>query len=76
MIHTGLGILASGEVTPPEVVQASGTFSLIAVLIAIPLASAAVLLLAGRRANAWGHLLGTLAAAGLVRGRAWCSSSR
>src|SRR5262249_38011123 len=27
-------------------------------LIAIPLASAAVLLLLGRRANAWGHLLG------------------
>jgi NADH-quinone oxidoreductase subunit L len=62
VITTGLGILASGPASPGEVVAASGTFSLTAALIAIPLASAAVLLLAGRRANAWGHLLGTLAA--------------
>lgn len=33
-------------------------------LVAIPLASAALLLLLGRRADAWGHLLGVLAAAG------------
>ncbi|ORB32194.1 NADH-quinone oxidoreductase subunit L [Mycolicibacterium parafortuitum] len=31
-------------------------------LIALPLAGAAVLLLAGRRADGWGHLVGTLAA--------------
>jgi NADH-quinone oxidoreductase subunit L len=57
-----LAILTSGEASPGEVVQASGMFSLTAVLIAIPLASAALLLLAGRRSNAWGHLIGTAAA--------------
>ena len=39
------------------------TSNLIAYLIAIPLFSSAVLLLAGRKANKWGHLLGTLASA-------------
>lgn len=37
--------------------------NLIVYLIAIPLTSSAVLLLAGRKANKWGHLLGTLASA-------------
>jgi NADH-quinone oxidoreductase subunit L len=37
---------------------ASGTLSSIWLLIAIPLASAAVLLLLGRRADRWGHWLG------------------
>ena len=41
---------------------AEGVFSVTWLLVAIPLASAVVLLLAGRRSNAWGHLLGTLAA--------------
>ncbi len=40
---------------------ADGTFSLLWLLVAIPLASAAVLLTAGRRADRWAHLLGTLA---------------
>ena len=63
MIDTGLAILASGQAaTPPEVVPASGVFTLTAALVAIPLLSAAVLLLVGRRANTWGHLLGTAAA--------------
>ncbi|MCX6456947.1 MAG: NADH-quinone oxidoreductase subunit L [Actinobacteria bacterium] len=39
------------------------TSSLIVYLIAIPLFSSAILLLAGRKANKWGHLLGTLASA-------------
>lgn len=39
------------------------TSNLIVYLIAIPLFSAAVLLLSGRKANKWGHLLGTLASA-------------
>ena len=39
------------------------TSNLIVYLIAIPLLSSAVLLLAGRKANKWGHLLGTLASA-------------
>jgi NADH-quinone oxidoreductase subunit L len=37
---------------------ASGVLSSFWLLIAIPLASAAILLLAGRRADRWGHLLG------------------
>ena len=37
---------------------ASGTLSSFWLLIAIPLASAAILLLAGRRADRWGHWLG------------------
>jgi NADH-quinone oxidoreductase subunit L len=36
----------------------SGVFELTWLLIALPAASAAVLLLGGRRTNAWGHLLG------------------
>jgi NADH-quinone oxidoreductase subunit L len=36
----------------------SGVFNLTFLLVLLPLASAAVLLLGGRRANSWGHLLG------------------
>ncbi len=39
------------------------TSNLIVYLIAIPLFSSAILLLTGRKANKWGHLLGTLASA-------------
>ncbi len=45
-------------VTP---VAATGLFELSWLMIAIPLLSAAVLLLAGRYADSWGHWLGTLA---------------
>jgi NADH-quinone oxidoreductase subunit L len=62
VLNTAVALPASGEVVPGEVVAASGTFSLIALLIGIPLASAALLLLAGRRSNRWGHLVGTAAA--------------
>jgi NADH-quinone oxidoreductase subunit L len=41
---------------------ASGAFSLTWLLIALPLAGAAILLVGGKRTNAWGHLLGTLTA--------------
>jgi NADH-quinone oxidoreductase subunit L len=41
---------------------ASGAFSLTWLLIALPLAGAAILLLGGKRTDKWGHLLGTLAA--------------
>ncbi|MGB8021019.1 MAG: NADH-quinone oxidoreductase subunit L [Candidatus Nanopelagicales bacterium] len=61
MIQTGLDVLTSGEPYAGEIVRASGVFTLTAALIAVPLASAAVLLLAGRRASAWGHLVGTAA---------------
>jgi NADH-quinone oxidoreductase subunit L len=63
VITTALSIATEGAPNPGEVVAASGTFTLTALLIAIPLASAALLLLLGRRADRWGHLLGTLAAA-------------
>ncbi len=43
--------------------EASGVLSLGWLLIALPLLSAAVLLLGGRRTNRWGHLLGTAAPA-------------
>ena len=42
---------------------ATGALSVLWLLIALPLASAAVLLLAGRRADRWGHLLGVAAPA-------------
>ena len=43
---------------------AEGVFSLIWVLIALPLAGAAVLLFGGRRTNSWGPYLGVLTVAG------------
>ncbi|MBR7832037.1 NADH-quinone oxidoreductase subunit L [Actinospica durhamensis] len=43
---------------------ATGTFALIAWVIAIPLAGAAILLLGGRRTNRFGHLLGCAASVG------------
>jgi NADH-quinone oxidoreductase subunit L len=46
------------NVTP---VLGTGFFSLAWLLIAVPAASAAVLLLIGRRGDRWGHFLGTLA---------------
>src|SRR5215469_4454777 len=45
---------------PVQFATATGTLSSIWLLIAIPLASAAVLLLLGRRADKWGHLLGVV----------------
>ncbi|MEI6374278.1 MAG: NADH-quinone oxidoreductase subunit L [Actinomycetes bacterium] len=52
----GTAVFAQETVLAP----ASGTFSLIWLLIALPALGAAVLLLGGRRTNAWGHLLGVL----------------
>ncbi|MBG0565269.1 NADH-quinone oxidoreductase subunit L [Actinoplanes aureus] len=46
-----------------EFAPATGVLSLIWLLVAIPLASAAVLLLLGRRADKWGHWLGVLSVA-------------
>ena len=39
------------------------TSSLLVYLIAIPLASSALLMVLGRKADKWGHVLGTLASA-------------
>ena len=44
--------------------QATGTFSLIWLLVALPALGAAILLLTGRRLNAYGHLLGVVMSAG------------
>ncbi len=44
----------------PQVTAASGVASLAWLLFVLPAAGAVVLLLAGRRANAWGHWLGVL----------------
>jgi NADH-quinone oxidoreductase subunit L len=53
-----LGALPAALTTPAHV---SGPFQVTWLLVAIPLASAAVLLLGGRRTDAWGHLLGVAA---------------
>jgi NADH-quinone oxidoreductase subunit L len=59
----------SGVVTPavdvaPVAVAASGVFTWTWLLVALPLAGAAILLLAGKRSNAWGHWVGVLASLG------------
>ena len=46
-----------------EFAPATGLLSGVWLLVAIPLASAAVLLLLGKRADRWGHWLGVLAVA-------------
>ncbi len=46
-----------------ELMPAEGVFSLIWLLIALPLAGAAILLIGGRRTNAWGPYLAVLAVA-------------
>ncbi len=48
-------------ITPTATIAASGMFSLAWTMIAVPLLSAAVLLLIGRAGDKWGHLLGTAA---------------
>ena len=42
-----------------QVAAASGAFTLLWLVVALPLLAAAVLLLGGRRTDRWGHLLGT-----------------
>jgi len=43
-----------------EVASADGVFALLWLLIALPLASAAILLIGGRRTDSWGYLLGAI----------------
>jgi NADH-quinone oxidoreductase subunit L len=47
-------------VSPVHFADATGVFAATGLLVGFPLASAAILLLGGRRANPWGHLLGCL----------------
>jgi NADH-quinone oxidoreductase subunit L len=56
---TTLALVSQAPFAP--VSTASGALSLGWLLVALPAASAAVLLLAGRRSNGWGHWLGVLA---------------
>ena len=58
--------LAASETHIPVVAptEADGVFSLLWLIIALPLLGAAVLLLGGRATDKWGHLLGTATAAG------------
>ncbi|MQA03593.1 MAG: NADH-quinone oxidoreductase subunit L [Streptosporangiales bacterium] len=56
---SGGAVTIAAEALEPA--AASGAFSLTWLLVAIPLASAAVLLLGGRRTDRWGHLLGCAA---------------
>ena len=51
-------------VDPISAADAGGVFPLLWLVIALPLLGAAVLLLGGRRTDAWGHLLGTAMAVG------------
>ena len=51
--------LLAVESEPAHALAASGVFSLTWLLVALPLLGAAVLLLGGRRTNAFGHLLAT-----------------
>jgi NADH-quinone oxidoreductase subunit L len=55
---TASAVQLASDVSPAT---ADGVFSLLWVIIAIPAASAAVLLLGGRRTDRWGHLLGAAA---------------
>ncbi len=63
VITTGVAGLVAGEAATQTAIPASGPFVVIALLIAVPLLSAAFLLLAGRRTDRWGDLMGTAAAA-------------
>ncbi|WP_109510258.1 NADH-quinone oxidoreductase subunit L [Nocardioides speluncae] len=58
-------VTAASEVHVPVVAptEADGVFSLLWLVIALPLASAAILLLGGRRTDSWGHWLGVAAPA-------------
>lgn len=62
MIPSALAPLAHAATGSAGVHAAHGPAALAWLLIAVPAASAAVLLLAGRRSDAWGHWLGLAAA--------------
>ena len=60
-------MISLSEATAIPVVDpatADGVFSLLWLVIGLPLAGAAILLLGGRRTDRWGHLLGTATAVG------------
>ena len=58
------GTVALSAADLQQVTPATGIFTLIALLIALPLAGAVILLLGGRRTNRWGPYLGVLTVTG------------
>ncbi|MDP3967554.1 MAG: NADH-quinone oxidoreductase subunit L [Nocardioides sp.] len=66
MLTNALLVSTAGATEPPvvEPAAADGALSLLWLVIALPALGAAVLLLAGRRSDSWGHLLGTATVAG------------
>ena len=60
MISTSAVVWAEGAPTLQELMPAEGVFSLIWLLIALPLLGAVVLLLGGRRTNRWGPYIAVL----------------
>lgn len=65
-MHTliSLGALPAAAAGPASETVSGGIYTVAPLLVGLPLASAAVLLLLGRRADRWGHWLGVLASAG------------
>lgn len=61
---TGAAVLAEGAASVQEVMPATGVFSWIWLLIALPALGAAVLLLGGRRTNTWGPIFAIVMVAG------------
>ncbi len=64
-VVTPLSAISLAEGAPViEAASADGVFSLLWLIIALPALGAAILLLGGRRTDAWGHLLGVATVAG------------
>ncbi len=55
---SAVGLSVEPHAPVVDAASADGVFSLLWLIIAIPALGSAILLLAGRRADAWGHLLG------------------
>ncbi|WP_082563841.1 MULTISPECIES: NADH-quinone oxidoreductase subunit L [unclassified Nocardioides] len=58
------GLAAESHIPVVDPAAADGVFSLAWLVIVLPLAGAAILLLGGRRTDRWGHLLGTATSLG------------
>jgi NADH-quinone oxidoreductase subunit L len=54
------GLNQAAVAAAPEAQKATGAFALSWLLVALPLLSAAILLIGGRRTNSFGHVLGTI----------------
>ena len=68
-LTTLVGRPAHGLVGPTSETVSSGILLVAPLLVGVPLLSAAVLLLSGRRSDRWGHWVGVARVGGVVRGR-------